>query len=659
MKRRLGWLLPWLLVPASALAGGTQSFVIDTSEAFEKGKLEGTAVLGEGKVTPAPATQRTAIEGASVAYASARGPDGAVYIGTGNDGNVVRVDAAGQRLFAHADTPLVTALVWVGDTLYAGTLGKGKLLAIDRKGTLRDFVTLEGASHIWGLAHDPKQNLLYAATGPEGKLFAIDAKGVAKLVHDDEAEHLLCVARDAEGQLYVGTSNGARLLRIAGKAASVVYDAPGQELTTLALGPGFVAIASNELNDVGESLKDASARARRARTGKSKVFAVSFSGTIEELWRSDSTHVTALEVDEKTGAVHIGLGLEGRIVRAQRGQQHSVWADADERQVIAIQLNGSAPYFVTSDGVALYRVREGQAEHRWISAALDAKTQARFGALAYRARGKLELSTRSGNTETPDASWSGWSAALGQPGPIHSAAARFLQVRATLFDDAELYAVEAYYLPQNLPAYVRNVRSSGNTDKPMPSPGPSPSAGPKSQLTLNWDVDNPDGDKLRYRVSYRREGQAAFLPLVPEHEVLDKTEVRWETLAVPDGYYRVRVEASDELSTPAPASAKSEALSAPLLIDNHSPRIEALQLQGTRLSGSASDALGPVSVLELSLDGGLYRPIAPVDGLLDSVVEKFEVDLGALATGAHIVSVRASDGARNIGSSALEFTVKR
>jgi hypothetical protein len=664
MKRALGWLLPCLLpallTPRLALAGGTQSFVIDTSEAFEKGKLEGSAVLGDGRVTRAVATSRSALEGAAVAYASATGPDGAIYVSTGNEGNVVRSDASGQRVFAHADTALVSALLWVGDTLYAGTLGKGKLLAIDRKGKTRDFATLGGAAHIWALAYDAKQKLVYAATGPEGKLFAIDEKGAATLLHDDEAEHLLCLARDAEGLLYAGTSNGARLLRIAGKNVSVLYDAPGQELTTLALGPGFVAIASNEFPDGSDALKDASSRARRSRTGKGKVLAVSYAGAVEELYRSDTAHVTALEVEPKSSAVHIGLGLEGRIVRAQRGQQHAVWADADERQVVSIHLNDTQPHFVTSDGVALYRVREtGSEPHHWTSAALDAKVPARFGALSFRAKGKIELRTRSGNTETPDASWSGWSTALTQPGAIHSAAARFLQVRASLPEASELYAVEAFYLPQNLPAYVRNVRAAARSDRPAPSPGPTPGAGPKSQVTLNWDIDNPDGDKLRYRIYYRRDGQQSFLPLLGPDEVLDKNEYRWETLVVPDGYYRVRVEASDELSTPAPSVQTSEALSAPLLVDNHAPSVSELRVDGTRLTGSASDALGPVSLLELSLDGGHFRPIGPLDGLLDTAQERFEIDLGVLATGAHIATVRASDAALNTSSSALEFTVKR
>ena len=41
-----------------------------------------------------------------------------------------------------------------------------------------------------------------------------------------------------------------------------------------------------------------------------------------------------------------------------------------------------------------------------------------------------------------------------------------------------------------------------------------------------------------------------LLPLQREHEVLTDNEYTWDAKAVPDGYYRVRVDASDELSNP-------------------------------------------------------------------------------------------------------------
>ncbi len=91
MKRALVLCALGLALPGAALAVTTRSFVVDTSEAFEKGKLEGAASHAGGKLTASVATARTAVEGVPVAYASAVGPDGAIYVGTGNEGKVFRV----------------------------------------------------------------------------------------------------------------------------------------------------------------------------------------------------------------------------------------------------------------------------------------------------------------------------------------------------------------------------------------------------------------------------------------------------------------------------------------------------------------------------------------------------------------------------------------
>lgn len=653
MKRVFAWLIPSLLAPAVAAAVATQSFVVDTSDGFEKGKLEGTAVHGDGKVTRAITTKRTVIDGAATAYASALGPDGAIYVGTGNQGNIYRIDDKGHTLFARCDAPLVSSLVWVGDTLYAGTLERGKVLAIDRKGAVRDYATLTGAQHVWALAYDAPRATLYAATGPEGKLFALDKDAKQRVAHDDQAEHLLSLAVDGEGRSYVGTSNGARLVRIVGGKASVLYDAPGQELTTLVLAAGYVAIASNDFTDSGgiDLMKDSTRGRKSSRAGKGKVFGVSLEGSVEELYRSDSAHITALEVDTNGDALLVGLGQEGHVVRAKRGQLPVTWADADERQVVALHLTAKQPHFVSSDGVAVYRLTDASARGQWTSAVLDAKMPARFGELSFRKRGTVHFSTRSGNTDTPDDSWSTWSPELTQSAPIRSPAARFLQVRASLEGDAELYAVQAFYLAQNQPAYVRNVRA--NIDRSSDKP-----AATKAAITLNWDIENPDGDRLRYRVFFKREGNEAYLPLLREDELLDKTELKWDSLAVPDGFYRVRVEASDELATPPPFALKSEAISAPILVDNHAPQLANLQLKGVQLSGQANDTLGPISQLELSIDGQPFFPLSAHDGLLDTARESFTVDLRNVPAGRHIFTVRAYDAVNNSSTSALEADVK-
>ena len=82
------WLTAGLLVSSTALAVSTKSFVVETSDAFEKGTVEGASVDSSGKVTRSVQTARTPIDGVSVAYASALGPDGAIYVATGSEGAI-------------------------------------------------------------------------------------------------------------------------------------------------------------------------------------------------------------------------------------------------------------------------------------------------------------------------------------------------------------------------------------------------------------------------------------------------------------------------------------------------------------------------------------------------------------------------------------------
>lgn len=656
MKRSFTWLLgALLLAPSAGLAVSTRSFVLDSSEAFEKGKPTGSAAHSSGKLTRALHAERTAVEGPPVAYASAVGPDGAIYIATGNEGVVQRVDASGVKPFADTPAALVTSLVWVEDTLYAGTLPGGRVFPITRDGKLREPITLAGAEHVWALSYALKQRVLYAATGPEGKLFALDLKGHARVVHDDQAEHLLSLGIDAQERIYAGTSDGARLLRIDGGSASVLYDFPGQELTALDVGPTFVAIAANEFPAPPPPQGDAKdlgalARTKRLKPGKGKVFTLGFDGSVQELDDFEDSHVSAIEVDPEHDAVQVGLGHEGRIVRLTRSGERALWVDVDERQIVALHLRGKSPHFVTSDGVALYRVREPEKAGEWTSAVLDAKAPARFGELTFRASGTVTIASRSGNTETPDASWSPWSAESSGAAPIKSPPARFLQLRAKLVGTSELYALEAYYLPQNLRARVRNVRVK--SVKPEDAGKPH-----SSTLALVWDVDNPDDDKLRHYLYVRREGQSAWLPLLRATELLEQQEYSWETRNYPDGHYRIRVVSTDEAVNPPSYTQESEAISAPVLVDNRAPELE-LAIRGGTLEGRALDALGPVTSLELSIDSEPFRPFFPQDDLLDTRDERFRVDLSKLAPGPHTLTVRASDAARNQASSALEVQAK-
>src|SRR5438067_8222717 len=89
-----------------------------------------------------------------------------------------------------------------------------------------------------------------------------------------------------------------------------------------------------------------------------------------------------------------------------------------------------------------------------------------WGAVSWRgttpAGARVELYTRSGNTETPDDTWSQWSSPYTNPegSPVTSPKARYLQWRAVLTgqgDGPVLTSVTAAYLQRNLRPQVRSI----------------------------------------------------------------------------------------------------------------------------------------------------------------------------------------------------------
>ena len=135
--------------------------------------------------------------------------------------------------------------------------------------------------------------------------------------------------------------------------------------------------------------------------------------------------------------------------------------------------------------------------------------------------------------------------------------------------------------------------------------------------------------------------------MIPEDTVLSQTKHSWDTNSIPDGYYVVRVEASDEEANPDSLTLKSSATSEPIRVDNHPPRIDVLKARKGRVSGRVVDLLGPITRIQMAIDADPWRDVFPVDSLLDDADERFDVAIGKLAPGTHIVAIRAFDASGN------------
>jgi hypothetical protein len=202
-------------------------------------------------------------------------------------------------------------------------------------------------------------------------------------------------------------------------------------------------------------------------------------------------------------------------------------------------------------------------------------------------------------------------------------------------------------------AYSVTVSDTGDVTSSAAAGTPTQtlSRAASQQITVAWQAEDPDGDRLVYSSYFRGEGETQWKLLRGDaHE----NSVSFDAEVLADGKYFFRVTASDREANPPPTAREAQLVSAPVMIDNTPPVVT---IGVARRSGAAAhiefdaaDAASPLRRCEYSLDAASWVPVAAADGVIDSLREKFVLDLTGLPPGEHLLVIRAADSANNTGA---------
>ncbi|HEY0714658.1 MAG TPA: hypothetical protein VGF45_18390 [Polyangia bacterium] len=690
-------------------AGTTRFWRQTTARDFEEGEATASAVLATGEVVPFMRATRLPLE-AGFVYAGALSADGkTAFFGSGDQGRIFSVAVgpkglpAGKRL-AEVPAPWVTSLAVRGDgSLLAGSTPGGRVFILDpAKGEPKVFAKLAG-DHIWALAHDAASGTTYVGTGAPGKVFALarDGKGADKPLWDSGDKQVVALVRERGGTLLAGTASEAIVYRIKGNGqAEAVHDFDADEVRAMLRVGDATYIAVNDfLGDSDTSTFSSTPAATppaprgtsvtpaagappaigsgtrpggRSVRARAAVYRLADAGGIEQVFTLADGYLTSLASDGKDG-VFAASGSQGKVYRLLADRSSMLAADLSERQALVV-LPVSTGFLVgTGDVGGVYDLRTaGAGQATYLSKVFDGEVASQWGQLRFTGVGKLGFETRSGNTAKPDRSWTGWKT-VGSirhdgwegEGKIASPPARYLQYRASFGPGTPtLKEVSLAYLPQNQRARVVEVTTSDATPAPTFSLTPAPTPPPVTARThsptirLRFRVENPDADPLLYRLWYRKEKDTVWQALGGP-EPLTRAEYDWNTDAVADGRYLVRVWATDEKANPGERALDHTFVSPPFLVDNSRPEVIDLKQKGPVISGRARDAGSIVTAIDYAIDGEDWRPASPADGLCDSKLEGFAFRLAdTVGKGPHVVNVRATDAADNIGTARLEIKVE-
>jgi len=579
------------------------------------------------------------------------------------------------------------------------------------------------ANYIFAIALDDGGNI-FLGTGPEGKIYKLDSLGrKSELVYDSRDKNILSLAVGRDGWIYAGSDSRGLVYKInpRTKETTVLYDSEQPEVTALlwkadsGSDAGLYVAATSarmvqaqaqfaasamtrpspgrpeteaEREDTSSSGKGGRkleipntekptpapqapapppARKPPQPTEGSHIFHISDDGFVTDVFGEAAVFFC---LAEQKGKLLVGTGNNAELYSVDQAaeQEAVVYEDEQASQITAIAVSGQDVYLGTANPAKLIKLGSGfAAEGTYLSDLIDAGQPANWGKLQLEAeiplRSKVMVSARSGNVkDINDPTFSGWSEPVEVTEPVQLACplGRFCQYKLILQsqDGVESPVIREIAVASTVPNLAPKVESV--------TAGPIAGAGKQGTLKIGYAAEDDNGDKLIYRIDFRKLGRTSWVELKDE---LEASSFEWDGKTVEDGRYEIRVTASDEKSNTASTKLMGSRVSEPVVVDNTGPVVGDMKATST-LKGDkrvrafeieVSDELSAIEKLEYTIDSNTdWTSTVPEDLVYDTTHESFIIRLDAdenIAKGDHVLAVKVSDAPGNTTYKTFEVRV--
>ena len=631
-------------------------------------------------------------------FALAVDAKGNLYAGASPNGKVWRIDPAGKaEEFYDPKERYIWALAAApSGELYVGAGDTGRLHRVTAAGQGEVWYE-SGQTHLTCLALDARGRVL-AGSEPNGLLYRIEGKGKAFVLYDSSLPEIRTIAVEPDGSLYVAALGGS-VRRQAAQATSAAASSGAVGTVSTSVTVTADAQTGIDLRPRAEAAKppapgteaQAASYVDLAGIERSAIYRVHPDNTVETLWSSKEENVFDLTVAGEQ--ITFLTDQNGRLYRQGADLKPALLAETQEGDPTRLLPTAQGLLAATGNLGKLFRLAEAnELSGAYESPVHDAASIARWGRLDWRgeipASARLSFQTRSGNSQRPDPTWSEWSKPITSPAQsqITSPNARYLQWRMEMSASASgpqpsIEMVAASYLPQNARPAVRSITVTPQWGAAAAKPAGAPAAAPavsysvtvtdtgaaasptssgtptqtvsrqgNPQLSIAWQADDPDNDRLVYSLWFRGEDERDWKKIKDD---LTDNSLAVDSEMLADGRYFFRVEASDRLANSSSAARSADLVSSPFIVDHTPPlvRLGAPRREGggLLLEFTIEDSASPVRRIEASVDAGPWFALDPADGIADSRLESGTLRLAVLAAGEHVVVIRAFDSSQNAG----------
>ncbi len=597
------------------------------------------------------------------------------------DAKIYRIGKDGKpQLFFDPKCKYVWAMAFDrSGNLFVATGDTGLIYKVAPDGSgSRFFETNE--THARSMIIDNAGNLI-VGTEPGGLILRVTPEGKGFVLYQADKREITALG-EHDGMIYAAA--------IGTKPVSASVSGPAPVLSSTKP-PAVKPAGTARTGSPPPGLPPAIGSLKATISGGSDVYRIQKDGFAERIWNSSTDLVYAIAFDQ-SGKPLLGTGNKGIIFRIDSDQLFTELLNTPPTQVTAfLQGRKGVVYAATGNVGNLYSIGPGfQRTGTLESEVLDADGFTYWGKAHIRSTlrgGGIALETRSGNLNNPENDWSPWTNVALTPtgGAIESPPARFLQYRLSVSrsdagDSPELSAIDIAYLSKNVAPKVlqidlapfnyrqapstsmleRTVTQSGSpATLTLPAVGQKKTITPplletagaatlqysKGFVTARWSASDANGDPLIYTLEIKGDHDSQWQILKNK---LEDRFYAFDSAALPDGRYTIRVTASD-----APGNVPADALtgsleSDPFTIDNTPPEITNLTAapgaKQLEVSFTAHDALSWIDKAEYSVNGADWVLVQPVGRVTDSqsLNYKFSVPTG------RTVAIRVFDENDNV-----------
>lgn len=621
------------------------------------------------------------------------GNDGTLYLATGDHGKILRVPAshslpAKAETFFETQEANITTLALDNDgNLLAGSSPHGYVYRIDKSG------------HGFVLLNSGDKEIKQIVVAPDGVIYASSFVSTPKSPASSEENPITIAISSAGGAMGGGMTFG-------GAAHSKNIQLPNVESS---------GAANTDDSDPVLSISEASSMSGSAgedeEAGKSfgAIYRIDTNGFSDHYWSVPGQAIYSM-ILLANGSLIAGTGQKGRIYQINDANHWRLLQETRVGAQVAVlfadRRHSDDVFAATSNPGNLYRLDLSLARSGvFTSTAFDAKENSQWGRLHPLGDvpdgATLNFMTRSGNTPKPQKTWSVWSSPQPLSGeiPVTSPNARYLQYRVLFKRDAhspgataQLRRMEFFYQNLNAPPVISRLRvhNEGFSVVKMPVPDmgmpqatmndlleDGKPAGPPEVIltmlaqpplrttprpgycTVAWEAKDPNNDKMTYSVSIRAQSAGQWTTL---ENKTDDTFYSFDTTGFHEGYYLIKVTASDLPSNTPETARRAQAISEPFLIDNSPPALavhdQTVRRGHARIVVNATDPASIIVSAAYSLDGKDDLALRPEDLIFDSTNETFDIELSGLSKGTHSLLVHAQDEAKNAAVLQLNFEVR-